>query len=108
MMTAGRLNTAVTALRQEGVLGAVTMSEKGSMVLTRDSVLCVPAYPIKDLVDTTGAGDLYASGFLSGLARGRSHMDCARLGAMAAAEVIQHIGARPQQNLAALANFYGI
>ena len=104
----GDFETAVKALREEGVLGAVTLSERGSMIVTRDSVASVPAYPIKELVDTTGAGDLYASGFLAGLAQGRSHIDCARLGAIAAAEVIQHIGARPQTSLAKLAAFYGL
>ena len=104
----GDFDTAVAELRKEGVLGAVTLSEKGSMIVTRDMVTTVPAYPIKELVDTTGAGDLYAAGFLAGLAQGRSPVDCARLGAMAAAEVIQHIGARPQTSLAKLANFYGL
>ena len=100
--------TAVTELRKEGVLGAVTLSERGSMIVTRDTATSVPAYPIRELVDTTGAGDLYAAGFLAGLAQGRSHVDCARLGAIAAAEVIQHIGARPQTSLAKLAAFYGL
>jgi sugar/nucleoside kinase (ribokinase family) len=101
-------DTAVAALREEGVLGVVTRSEQGSMVVTRESVVKVPAFPIKELVDTTGAGDLYASGFLAGLAQGRGHADCARLGALAAAEVIQHIGARPQVSLAALAKAQGL
>ena len=55
----------------------------------------VPAHPVDELVDTTGAGDLYAAGFLFGLVRGRSLTDCARIGSIAAAEVISHVGARP-------------
>jgi sugar/nucleoside kinase (ribokinase family) len=68
----------------------------------------VPASPVERVVDTTGAGDLFAAGFLTGLARDLDHADCARLGALAAAEVIQHIGARPQLDLAGLAQQEGL
>lgn len=101
-------DTALAAFRDEGVLGVVTRSEKGSVVVTRDETKAVPAYPIDRLVDTTGAGDLFAAGFLAGLAKGKSLTDCARLGALAAAEVIQHVGARPQANLADLARQNGL
>jgi sugar/nucleoside kinase (ribokinase family) len=63
----------------------------------------VPAEPVGDVVDTTGAGDLFAAGFLFGYARGKSLETSLRLGAIAAAEVIQHYGARPEKNLRALA-----
>ena len=63
----------------------------------------VPAEPIRELVDTTGAGDLFAAGFLLGTARGKSLEDSLRLGAISAAEVIQHYGARPEADLRALA-----
>jgi adenosine kinase len=63
----------------------------------------VPAFPIAKLVDTTGAGDMFAAGFLAGLARGRDMKACGRLGVLAAAEIIQHIGARPNVSLAELA-----
>ena len=99
---------ALSALRAEGVLAAVTRSEKGSIVLDGRTTHEVPAFPIDRMVDTTGAGDLFASGFLSGMARGADHVTCARLGALAAAEVIQHLGARPQTGLAALAARQGI
>ncbi len=101
-------DSAVAAIRQEGVLAAVTRSELGSLVVTRGETHAVPACPIERLVDTTGAGDLYAAGFLSGLARGASLSDCARLGAIAAAEVIQHYGARPVASLADLASENGL
>jgi len=91
--------TAVDALRCENVLGVVTRSEHGSLVVTREATTAVPATPIERLVDATGAGDLFAAGFLVGLARGADHTTCARIGAIAASEVIQHIGARPQTNL---------
>ena len=68
----------------------------------------VPAVPVAEVVDTTGAGDLFAAGFLSGLAAGRSLEDCARLGALAAAEVIAHVGARPLVPLAELAAQAGL
>ena len=96
-------DAALGALRGEGVLGVVTRSADGAVVVSADGLEAVPATPVDRLVDTTGAGDLFAAGFLAGLARNLSHRDCARLGALAAAEVIGHIGARPQADLAALA-----
>jgi sugar/nucleoside kinase (ribokinase family) len=101
-------DTAVNAFRDEGVLGVVTRSELGSIVVTRDETKSVPAFPIQKLVDTTGAGDLFAAGFLAGLTKGKDLADCARLGALAAAEVIQHVGARPQVNLGDLARQNGL
>src|SRR3712207_7370155 len=86
-------NTAVAALRDESLLGVVTRSAEGALVVTREETKAVPAHPIAQLVDTTGAGDLFAAGFLAGLAQGAETVDCARLGALAAAEAIQHIGA---------------
>jgi sugar/nucleoside kinase (ribokinase family) len=101
-------DTALAALRQDVGLGVVTRSEKGCMVATEDEVTAVPAFPVEKLVDTTGAGDLFAAGFLFGMVRGASHQDCGRLGALAAAEVIQHIGARPQLSLKELAKQHGL
>jgi adenosine kinase len=68
----------------------------------------VPAFPIENLVDTTGAGDLFAAGFLTGLTKEKDLATCAKLGALAAAEIIQHIGARPQADLARLAADNGL
>ena len=86
----------------------VTRGEKGCVVATPDSVQAVPAARIEKVVDTTGAGDLFAAGFLYGLARGAGHERAASLGALAAAEVIQHLGARPQTSLKALAQERGL
>ncbi len=82
---------------------AVTRSEKGSVVIGNGAVTPVPAEAVARVVDTTGAGDLYASGFLLALAHGRPLADCARLGHICAAEIISHVGARPDTDLAALA-----
>ena len=92
-------DTAVAAFRREGTLGIVTRSEKGCLVVEREETAAVPAFPVDRVVDTTGAGDLFAAGFLFGLARAYDSRPCARLGALAAAEVIQHLGARPQRSL---------
>jgi len=99
---------ALDALRTEHVLGVVTRSEKGCVIVEGDATWEAPAYPIEKLVDTTGAGDMFAAGFLAGLARGLDMVTCGRLGALAAAEIIQHLGARPNASLKALAQGKGI
>jgi sugar/nucleoside kinase (ribokinase family) len=97
------LGRAVAAVRGRSEIVVVTRSERGSVVVTADEVVEVPAAPLDRLVDTTGAGDLYAAGFLHGIATGRGLAECAALGSLAASEVISHLGARPQTDLAALA-----
>src|SRR5438477_1900870 len=101
-------DTALKQLASDVKVGVVTRSEKGCIVAAGDSVTVVPAFPIDQMVDTTGAGDLFAAGFMFGLVRGAGHRDAGRLGALAAAEVIQHIGARPQTSLKALAQANGL
>ncbi|WP_066720078.1 adenosine kinase [Sphingomonas pituitosa] len=81
----------------------VTRSEKGAMALQGDERVEVPAEPISALVDTTGAGDMFAAGFLHGQAQGKGLEDSLRLGAICAAEIIQHYGARAEKDLKALA-----
>lgn len=100
--------SALSAVRNDVTLAAVTQSEKGSVVVTREKTQEVAAHAIDKLEDTTGAGDLYASGFLFGLTQGRDLVDCARIGGLAAAEVIQHIGPRPQVSLKDLLGQSGI
>ncbi|MEO0327051.1 MAG: adenosine kinase [Pseudomonadota bacterium] len=102
------LNSGLSAIREDCMLSAVTMGEKGSIIVSRERNIEVPAHPIDELVDTTGAGDLYAAGFLYGFTHDRELVDCARLGGLAAAEVIQHIGPRPQVNLKELAEQNGL
>ena len=101
-------DTALKQLRADTKLGIVTRSEKGCVVASKEGVVAVPAFPIQKLVDTTGAGDLFAAGFLFGLVRNAGHEAAGRLGALAAAEVIQHIGARPQTSLKELAKKNGL
>jgi sugar/nucleoside kinase (ribokinase family) len=101
-------DTAVRALRADVGAAVVTRSEKGCLVVSPDGTEAVPAFPVERVVDTTGAGDLFAAGFLSGLARGADDRTCGRLGALAAAEVIQHLGARPETSLKDLASENGL
>lgn len=100
--------TALNAIRKDVRLAVVTRSEKGALALEGPNEVSAPAFPIDRLVDTTGAGDLFAAGFLFGLARELGHRRSLRLGALAAAEVIQHVGARPYASLKALAEQHGI
>jgi adenosine kinase len=101
-------DSALKQLREDATLGIVTRSELGCVVVSNDGVIAVPAFPIQSMVDTTGAGDLFASGFLFGLVRKTGYEKAGRLGALAAAEVIQHIGARPQVSLKLLAEQNGL
>ncbi|MFI5002565.1 MAG: adenosine kinase [Reyranellales bacterium] len=93
---------ALAATRQEAKIAALTRSEKGSIVVKGAETHAVPAAAVAKVIDTTGAGDLYASGFLFGFTRGKPLAECARLGGIAAAEIISHVGARPEQALRGL------
>ena len=94
---------AVAATRPHVKIAALTCGAQGSVVIGGDEAHKVAAEPIDALVDTTGAGDAYAAGFLYGLARGKALGVCGRLGGIAAAEVISHYGARPETSLRDLA-----
>jgi sugar/nucleoside kinase (ribokinase family) len=97
------LQQACDALRAVCSLAVVTRSAKGSIILAPQRTVHVEAEPVRHVVDTTGAGDLYAAGFLFGYARRMELELCGRLAGLAAAEVISHIGPRPETSLAALA-----
>ncbi|MEM1147680.1 MAG: adenosine kinase [Pseudomonadota bacterium] len=101
-------DAAIAQLRTETGLAAITRSEKGSVVIGDGDPVAVSAEPVSNVVDTTGAGDQYAAGFLFGIARGLPLATCARLGHIAAAEVISHYGPRPEVSLSALAAKAGI
>jgi sugar/nucleoside kinase (ribokinase family) len=99
---------AVKAVRGRAKIAAVTRSEKGSAIVAGDEIHHVEAFPVEKVMDTTGAGDQYAAGFLFGLAKGYGLPHCGKLGSMAAAEVISHIGPRPQVSLRDLATKAGL
>ncbi len=101
-------DAAAAAMAGRARIAAITRSEAGSVVLAGDQRIAVPAVAVQKVVDTTGAGDQYAAGFLFGLAKGRPLDVCGRLGSLAAAEVISHYGPRPQTSLRDLAAAAGL
>ncbi|WP_227627486.1 PfkB family carbohydrate kinase, partial [Klebsiella michiganensis] len=80
----------------------VTRSEEGALAAEGNTLVSVPAFPVDRVVDTTGAGAQFAAGFLSGFARDMGHEASLRLGALCAAEIISHMGARPEADLKSL------
>ncbi len=103
-----RFDDAFQAIRKWGKAAAITRSAHGSVVLKDGRVHILDAEPVRRVEDTTGAGDQYAAGFLFGYARGGTLDICGRLGGLAAAEVISHIGPRPQTSLKSLAAQAGL
>jgi sugar/nucleoside kinase (ribokinase family) len=99
---------AMQRARKDTAVAVLTRSEAGSVIVRGDEVHVVEAHPLDKVEDATGAGDLYASGFLFGFTRNMPLAQCARLGSLAAAEVISHIGARPGVNLAEHAKKHGL
>ncbi len=102
------INTAVRELARDAEVAAVTMGARGAMAIANGEIVSVPAFPVSDVVDVTGAGDLFAAGFLLANARGQSMEEALKLGCLAASEVISHIGARPVGDLRAMARGEGI
>ena len=96
------VDEAAEAVRGDCEIAAVTCGAQGSMVVTPDGVVSVTAHPVAEVVDTTGAGDLYAAGFLYGLTRGLPLPTCGSIGSLCAAEIISHVGARPETALSRL------
>ena len=99
---------AVAALAAKVDIAAITRGEQGCVIVSKGDRAILPAEPVAKVVDTTGAGDQYAAGVLFGLARGMPLQACARLGGIAAAEVIGHFGPRPQTPLVTLAQAAGL
>ncbi len=93
------IDSAVLAVREDCPITALTLGSEGAMAITREKTVKVPAQPVDSVVDLTGAGDLFASGFLYGLARGFDLRACADIGCLCAGEVISHVGARPEKTL---------
>ncbi len=99
LFEARNFDEAMQKVRFEVETAALTRSERGSVVVHRDEVHVLDAEPAERVIDTTGAGDLYAAGFLHGYTRGRDAAICGQLGSLCAAEIISHIGARPEADL---------
>jgi sugar/nucleoside kinase (ribokinase family) len=97
-----RFDEALHATRGKCEVAVLTRSAKGSIIIAGEELHVIDAAPVKLVVDTTGAGDLYAAGFLYGYTTGKNLFDCGRIGALAAAEIISHFGARPQTSLTEL------
>ena len=104
----GDFDTALVQLRRDAKEAVVTRSEKGASFVTPDALVSVPAFPVERVVDTTGAGDLFAAGFLAGHAQGKDPATSLRIGALAAGEIISQMGARPQRKLLDLAREAGL
>ncbi len=102
------LDEAVEAVRQEVDLTCVTIGKQGSLMVTKDEIVPIEAAEIAPVVDTTGAGDQYAAGVLFGLAHGLGLDRAGALGSLAAAEVIAHLGPRPDRSLRELAQDHGL
>ena len=102
------LGAAVQQIAKDAELAAITMGADGAMVIQNGEVTTVPAFKIDQVVDATGAGDLFASGFLLAVAHGRPFETALKLGCLAASEVISHIGARPVMDLEELAREHGL
>lgn len=100
---AGEFDEALQRVRGHCEIAALTRSEKGSVIVAGEEVHVLDAAPARQVMDTTGAGDLYAAGFLHGYTRGEAPAACGRLGGIAAAEIIGHFGARPETRLSELA-----
>lgn len=94
-----KMEEAMVRAREACPLTIITRSDKGSVIVTDKDVVEVPAEPVAQIVDTTGAGDMYAAGFLYGYTRGKPVAECGRIGSIAASEVIAHVGARPQSDM---------
>ena len=108
LFAASSFDAAIAAAEETGLLVAATRGARGSVVLTAHGPVEVGPRPVDVVVDTTGAGDLYAAGFLYGLSHGQEPVGCAELGTLCAAEVISHLGARPVADLAVLAAEAGL
>ncbi len=102
------LGEAVQNIAKDTEIAAITMGADGAMAIKDGEVVTVPAFPVDHVEDATGAGDLFASGFLLGVARGQEMEEALKLGCLCASEVISHVGARPQQDLLELAKKHGL
>jgi len=102
MIETKNLDNGIAYAKSLGIITIITLGQKGSIIVDKDNVIEIKAKPVDKIIDTTGAGDLYASGFLYGISRQKSLAECGRLASIAGAEIISHFGARPQIKLSLL------
>ena len=102
MAETSNIDKAITYAKSLGIIAVITIGEKGSLIIHNDAVIEIEPKPVSKVVDVTGAGDLYAAGFLFGLAKGKSLKECGQYGSIASAEIISHFGARPGVKLSTL------
>ena len=102
MVNSKELKDGVEYAKSLNILSLLTLANKGSLIITGDRIIEIYAEPVSKVVDTTGAGDLYAAGFLYGLTHQKNYEESGRLASIAAAEIISHFGARPYIKLSSL------
>ena len=96
------INEGIAYAKSLGILSIITLAEKGSIIISNDETKEIKPKPISQVIDATGAGDLYAAGFLYGMTHSKNYEECGHLASIAAAEIISHFGARPQVKLSSL------
>ena len=102
MVNSKNFDDGITYAKSLNNISILTLAEKGSLIIANNKVMEINAEPVKKIVDTTGAGDLYAAGFLYGLTHSKSYQESGYLASIASAEVISHFGARPKVKLSSL------
>jgi len=102
MVNSKNLDDGITYAKSLNNLSILTLAEKGSLIIVNNEVIEITAKPVKKVIDTTGAGDLYAAGFLYGLTHQKNYQESGHLASIASAEVISHFGARPKVKLSSL------
>ena len=102
MVNSKNLDDGISYAKSLNNISVLTLAEKGSLIIANEEVLEITAKPVKKVVDTTGAGDLYAAGFLYGLTHHKNYQESGYLASIASAEVISHFGARPRIKLSSL------
>ena len=96
------INEGIAYTKSLGILSIITLAEKESIIISNDETIEIKPKPVSQIIDATGAGDLYAAGFLYGMTHSKNYEECGHLASIAAAEIISHFGARPQVKLSSL------